>query len=945
MAEKNIKLNKEQTAAVNHGEGPLLIIAGAGTGKTTVITERITRLITSEIISPSEVLALTFTEKAALEMETRIDEALPLGYTQMWVKTFHGFCDAVLRENAIHIGLDPAYKLLTTAESIDLLKRNIFELGLSYFLPLGNPTKFLFGLLNHFSRLQDEDVSPRQYVDWSVKQTSESQTEQELLEIKMWQELAVAYRKYDGLKIANSFMDFGDLLTKTLQLFRSRPNVLSSYQQKFKYILVDEFQDTNYAQNELTMLLAGKNGNLTVVGDDDQSIYRFRGAAVSNMLSFKKHFPEAKIVTLTQNFRSKQQILDTAYQLITHNNPDRLEVVENIDKKLKAIRTGDGLVELCVTNHAHEEAEFVADTVLRLQKEDGRAWGDFAVLVRANNHAESFIRSFEQLGIPFQFLGPGKLFLEDEILDLISYLRAITLVSDSQSIYRVLSMSIFKIPSVVVAKMSSRARKESVDLFDIAVEVSAEDDLVKAAIDLVQAHLSRAATEPAGTILYDFVHKSGLMELVLADETAEGVRKAENIAKFFTKVKAFEVTNPGATVQAVVDWITLQSDLGESPQAAEIDWTNTNAVNILTIHSSKGLEFPVVFLVNLVSQRFPSTRRSEQIPIPDDFIRETLPSTDYHLQEERRLAYVGMTRAKDQLYLTAAKFYSEKREKKLSPFISEALGAVNPRSFTSSAQKQVVIHEPQEVEKHMIKSLSYSQIEAFDICPLHYKLRYLLKIPTPPSAAQSFGISFHATLKDFHEAIRGGVEASHELLDELLAKQWVKTGYLNREHREESYKKAQRFLQYYLDEYYKPEAKTVAVEQDFSIRLRNLSLRGKIDRVDETEHGIHIIDYKTGKVMSQKDADKSLQLSIYALAATKIPQYPFNRSSEEITLSLYYFNEPEVITTHRTQKQLDEAVKEIFEWKTKIETSDFTCSGNFLCRDCEYKMYCRAASE
>ena len=336
MATSGKKLNVEQLQAVRHGKGPLLIIAGAGTGKTTVITERIKYLIEKKVALPSEILALTFTEKAAAEMQERIDVALPYGYTQMWISTFHAFCDRVLKDEALHIGLNPAYKLNTQSESIQFFRSNLFKFDLKYFRPLGNPTKFVDGMIQHFSRLQDEDISPLDYVQWAQDQKSKVKSQNENLKLKneeekiesdKWEELANAYKTYDELKTKAGVMDFGDLIIKTLELFRKRPNVLREYQKKFRYLLVDEFQDTNISQNELVKLLAGKEGNITVVLDDDQSIYRFRGAAVSNALYFRKNFPKAKIVTLVKNYRSSQEILDKAYNLIQFNNPDRLEVI------------------------------------------------------------------------------------------------------------------------------------------------------------------------------------------------------------------------------------------------------------------------------------------------------------------------------------------------------------------------------------------------------------------------------------------------------------------------------------------------------------------------------------------------------------------------------------------------------------------------------------------
>src|SRR3990167_8731639 len=249
------KLNKEQKETVGFRDGPLLIIAGAGTGKTTVVTERIKRLISKGLAKPQEILALTFTEKAAREMETRVDEIMPYGYTQMWIMTFHSFCDRVLRADALHVGLDPRYKLMTEAEAIQLLRKSLFKFDLDYFRPLGNPTKFVTGILQHFSRLQDEDINPSEYLRWVQTQNHNSKVKtDESIEAKKWLELAGAYRVYDEVKVKENVMDFGDLITKTLKLFRDRPNVLKQYKSKFKFVLVDEYQDTNISQNELVKL-------------------------------------------------------------------------------------------------------------------------------------------------------------------------------------------------------------------------------------------------------------------------------------------------------------------------------------------------------------------------------------------------------------------------------------------------------------------------------------------------------------------------------------------------------------------------------------------------------------------------------------------------------------------------------------------------------------------
>ncbi|OGZ26795.1 MAG: hypothetical protein A2365_02070 [Candidatus Nealsonbacteria bacterium RIFOXYB1_FULL_40_15] len=948
------KLNKEQLQAIKHTGSPLLIIAGAGTGKTTVVTERIKHLIEKGLAKPSEILALTFTEKAATEMEERVDVMLPYGYTQMWIMTFHGFCDRVLRESGIHIGLSPDYNLMTEAESVDLIRRHLFDFELDYFRPLGNPNKFIQGLLQHFSRLQDEGVTPLDYMKWIKAHKDKDELEQ-----KKWAELAGAYQKYAEIKIAENRLDFGDLISYALRLFRDRPNVLKTYRDKFKYILVDEYQDTNFAQNELVRLLAGKGENLTVVSDDDQSIYGWRGSSVVNILNFRKHFPQTKVITLTTNYRSGQNILDKAYDLIQHNNPNRLEVVEKIDKKLKSTDKG-GAVEYKHFKNGDDEAEWVAEKISSEVTQGGSSDGDFrysdiAILVRANDHAEPFIKALDRLGIPNQFLGPQKLFKQPEIIDLIAYLKVIADPSDSLALSRVLAMDVWALPMTDLSLLNSKARKTNSSLFLVIVD----HEPTKKVLTLINEHLEMSRTKTAGEVLYDFLEKSGALRTLLEAVNPEDVVKVQNIAKFFAKIKSFENNHEDASVVVVSDWIDLLTGLGDSPKATEGDWNNNNAVNILTIHSAKGLEFPVVFLVNLVSQRFPSMNRSEQIPIPDDLIKESLPSGDYHLEEERRLFYVGMTRAKEKLYLTSADFYGDGvRQKKISPFVYEALGEIS--NNIQQTTPNMVRNKKQPMSKPLsskplnllVSYLSVSQIETFQTCPLHYKLNYILNIPHPPSAAISFGISIHEALKDFYTGILAGGKPTEKTIFDSLANHWVNAGYASKAHEQKMLERGKLYLSGFLTEGFNPKIKNVLTEHKFSLPLSKiykdqygqepLKIGGKIDRVDVLPDGtLEITDYKTGaKVPTQKEVDQDLQLSFYALAATHVAELPLGVAPEKIKLSLYYLDTQEKITTTRSVKDLEKVADEIFKIRQEITVSDFACSNSFFCKNCEYKLLC-----
>jgi len=960
------KLNKEQKEAVEYGEGPLLIIAGAGTGKTTVVTERVKYLISSGKAKPAEILALTFTDKAAREMEERVDIALPYGYTQMWISTFHSFCDRILRQEAIHIGLSPDYKLMTEAETIQFLIKNLFKFDLKYFRPLGNPTKFVDGILQHFSRLKDEDISPSEYFRWAQTKNLKLKTKSEKEEAEKYLELAKAYETYEELKVKEGAMDFGDLITNTLKLFRTRKNILRQYQNQFKYILVDEFQDTNYAQYALLKVLAPPkdNPNLTVVGDDSQSIYKFRGAAVSNILQFMEEYQGAKQIVLIKNYRSTQTILDHAYKLIKHNDPDTLEVRLGISKNLRAVRqTEEWPIEFIYTDRVENEAEEVAKKIIELTKlaEKKYEYKDIAILVRANNHVEPFVRALSRAGIPYQFLGPGQLFRQPEVKDLIAYLKVLYNFEDDVALYRVLSMKVFDISARDLAAINNYARRLNLSLFEACEQVSKifvsqeTREKIQEFVKMVYRHLKLLPKETAGQLLYYFLEDSGLLKKLTEYQSPTEERQAQNISKFFDRLKTYEVDHEDATVPAVVDWINLSLELGESPLANNFDWVEENRVNLLTVHSSKGLEFPVVFLVNLVAGRFPTYERREQIPIPEALIKEILPSGDYHEQEERRLFYVGMTRAADKLYFTAANYYGEgKRERKISPFVVEALGEeeikkLEVKKLEQKQQLSIFDWQKPKEESSILNSqlsinyLSYSQIEAFNTCPLQYRYRFIQRIPAPPSAAQSFGNAIHKTLYDFYQGIKKGEKLGKKELFSLLEKNWISEGYASKAHEMRMKKQGEKILGDFFEKSFDPKIIPQSLEQTFVIKVSpTLKIGGKIDRVDEVGGNLEIIDYKTGKAWEQKEIDESLQMTVYALAATDLGIY--GKKPEQVILSFYFLETGEKKSTKRTSQQLSLAKEALIKKAKEIEKSTFEPKPSSLCDFCEYRLLCEAWS-
>lgn len=992
-------LNSEQKKAVEYNKGPLLIIAGAGTGKTTVIVEKIKYLLKKKLAKPEEILALTFTEKAAYEMEERVDKEIPYGYFQMWISTFHSFADQVLKENVAEIGLSPGYRLMTEAETIIFLKKNLFLFDLKYFRPLGNPNKFLTAMLQHFSRLRDENIAPDDYLKWiseghfqkSARNASHSDvgenrnTEKEIydqIENDKYKELAKAYKTYQTLKIKENLFDYDDLIFYLNKLFQTRKNILETYQKKFKYILIDEFQDTNIAQYDLIKLLCPPKitPKLTVVGDDSQAIYKFRGASVSNILNFMKDYKNAKQISLLKNYRSNQAILDAAYQLIKNNDPDTLEARLGISKKLvsqkNTITDRQTPISFNYFDTVEDEADFVAKEIFSLSKKF--KYSKIAILTRANKHAQPFINAFLRHGIPFQFLGPSTLYKQPEIKDLIAYLKIMNNLDDSPSLFRVLNMDIFDIDIKDLTFLNSFAKKTNLPLFQ-AIETyiglldknfyQEEFENYRKLIpflkketrqklltiyQMIKKHLSRVKKDTAGQILFYFLEDSKILPKLMNYKTEKDEEIALNISKFFNRLKAYESDHEEATVSAVVDFIDISLELGESPIVSKTDIDQFNAVNIITAHSAKGLEFEVVFLANLTKGRFPTNKRQEIIPIPDELIKETLPSGDFHLEEERRLFYVGITRAKQKLYMTASRFYgAEKREQKISPFVIESLGEEKIKKIVrikKDEKNQLSIFDFKKTPPPLLKNnnnslpttFSYTQLDTYIRCPLHYKYQYVLKIPTPITSALAFGDSIHRSLQNFYSEFLKDKNIDEKRLLEIYEKNWLPAGYNSAAHEKIRKKSGEKVLIDYFHKYHKKNLKVIAVEKPFKIKITpDIYIVGKIDRVDDIgDNKIEIIDYKTGKMPKESDLKKSLQLSIYALAATDYGIY--NKKLDQVLLSFYYLEEGKKVFFQKTTDELEETKTKICEIVAKIRNNEFPVTAGPGLAFCPYPMICEA---
>ncbi len=903
-------LNEAQREAVLHGAGPLLIIAGAGTGKTTVLTRRIAHLITSKRAQPEEILALTFTEKAALEMAERVDQLIPYGYAETRIATFHAFGDRLLRESALELGLNPQFRVLTRPEAIIFLRERLFALPLERFRPLGDPTRHLDALLSFVSRAKDEDISPAAYQAW-VEERTRAAGGPVADDVLRHAELSAFYGAYQRLLAEAGCVDFGDQIALALRLLREREAVLERVRARHRWILVDEFQDTNHAQLELLRLLAGADEpNLTVVGDDDQAIYRWRGAASGNLLAFRELWPRARQVVLRENYRSTQAVLDAAARLIAYNNPYRLEVVAALDKRLRSSRAPGPDVRHLHHDTVSSEADAVAALVeARLSR--GFRPRDVAILVRTNADAEPFLRALNVKGIPHRFSGSRGLYEREEVRVLVAFLRALANPDDSVSLFYLGASEVYRLPEIDLLRLNHYARRKTRPLLEVLrdlvrlvpglggreppasraaheftsgdanAELAGVSGAARAAAERLVSDIARAAGElprlRTGELLYKWLQSTGWLARLSDPAHPENEARVRNIARFFETVKAYGDVAEHDRVPAFVAHLDLLREAGDDPAVAEAD-PDDDAVQVLTVHKAKGLEFPVVFLVACAEDKFPVRRRAEALELPQALLRASLAGGDAHVHEERRLFYVAMTRAKDELLLTSAADYGTTKARKVSRFVVEALDLPSPApAARRSSALEALARQQAPAERTLAPlpereplRLSFGQIDDYRTCPLKYRYVHVLRVPLLAHHRVVYGAAVHQALQAHFRARLAGRDFSEEDLVAAFHAAWISEGFLSRVHEEERLRAGEAALRAFHRRDAEEPLSPGAVEQEFHFWVGRTRVAGRWDLLVERRGQVEVIDFKTGDVRDEATAQKhvreSLQLDLYALA-------------------------------------------------------------------------------
>jgi DNA helicase II / ATP-dependent DNA helicase PcrA len=957
-------LNDEQRDCVTHVEGPLMIIAGAGTGKTTAVVHRIAWLIDEGHAKPEEILALTFTDKAAGEMEERVDRLLPYGYVDLQISTFHSFAEKLLRQYGAEIGLSRDFSLVNELDAWLIARQNFDSFELDYYRPLGNPTKYIRSLLTHFSRAKDLGVGPDEYAQYvaGVRSSIDEKDldEDALSDLKRQDELVGAYKRYQEVLHENDSLDFGDLMYFTLKLLRDRPHVREQIRLQYKFLLVDEFQDTNDIQYEIVKELAAPLNNLTVVGDDDQSIYKFRGASLKNILRFEDDYSEATRVVLTKNYRSAQTILDTSHTFIQHNNPHRLEAHEerNLSKRLIAGIEGlEGSVHHIHASTLQEEVARVVEMIQSLRKEvEGVAWSDFAILVRSNSSGTDFATALDRHRIPYQFLALSGLYTKPVILDLLAFLRVIDDGFNSPSFYRLLVSPLCGVNGRTVMELNQWARKNGKSLFQASLNISSFENLDSSDVEKITRLIALLETLQLEAVkrnvaeLYVMVARdSGYLEYINGLSERERLEKFGYLQQFHKRLKAFEKRSDHPVLHQFLAEFDHERAAGEEGSLSVDMEAGPDVVKIMTIHASKGLEFRYVFIVNMVAQRFPSRSKAEAIPLPVGLMEvESLDKKEAHIHEERRLCYVAMTRAKEGLIFTSADDYGGSRKRKISQFLHE-LGYEQPKVealeiyevFDDDVGPGVVEVEDATGMKFAVpKQFSFTQLAAFKTCPLQYKYAHIFKIPVMGKWTFSYGKTMHNTLQQFfvtwleRMGDEGDMHVNEEELFEMYKMNWLNEWYTDDDQREKYRAQGAESLKGFYKLVKKDPPAPFAIEQGFTCKFGKVVLKGRIDRMDVFEDGIEIIDYKTGKPKVKLTKDDKEQLLLYQLAARDVLGLNVKK------LTFHYLQDNSLVSFLGTDKQLLDLEESIVDRVQRISSSNFDPSPGFHCKFCDFADIC-----
>ncbi len=962
-------LNPSQQEAVEHIHGPMLVIAGAGTGKTTVLVERIARLIAGGHARPEEILATTYTNNAAGELKSRVRarvrEITGRDCRGLEPTTFHGYCYQLLARARRD------FRVLDDQDIWIYLRRQLKDLGLEYYTRAVNPGEFLEAFLDFFSRCHDDlvDVADyRAYVERlcsgerplpRVLSTRKSDGVSDDEVLARCREIARVYEYVEQKLVSENLGTFGHMILRAVQVLRSDPQLLASERARARFILIDEFQDANLAQIELSHLLAGDDANIFAVGDPDQAIYRFRGASSAAFEEFSRRVPQSRTVVLAENQRSTTPILRCAFAAISAN-PDAHCRVAGRDfhreplvsaRDQRAADAGElplaPAVELVPCTSDELEAADVAQAIsdLRRHRPSGSGKPRFGVLYRLHSHREHIARELAERGIPFSVTGINALETA-EVRDLLACLRVVASPGDTEALFRVAALPVFGLDAPRVREALAAAGRDAAFEAVLAKIPGAETVLARV------AEARQFAQSVAMKLQPIVAHVLARFEF---DNLSPALAAMQSFIRGWSEKPI--ATGDLPNFLEYMHYFPLAGGAIEVPVPADDDDINT--VRLMTMHVAKGLEFDHVFLLRVSQNSFPARYRERIFEFPDALRRGLAAEGDgpeVHRQEERRLFYVGMTRARDSLAISARAGRGKKDPRPLG-FVRDLMEAPDARSCWRQrvpAPARVTIHAaapsaigvgawllaPPSARMQSV-SLSASAVEAYETCPLRFKLQRDWNIPGGAAAAMLYGNIIHTVLRDYYDAHLAGrprtIEQTLSLFRELVSS----TRFDDTVQRELYEKQGTRQLTEFVAlRSQTPPPQVIATERTFDIKIANVLVKGRVDRLDRIAGSrVAIVDYKTGGIREQKDADKSLQLSLYAIAAREKWELQPER------LVIYNLEDNSEVATTRKPDQLESARAQVLKAAAGIAAGHFDPTPGFHCRNCNYRNLCPATEQ